>query len=84
MPRTVFLICNDDQRLLLLPDGGSIWRLALWSSQDEAEFLALFMDGVIRQADHTRLLNVTWGGVDELNYTCHKQVVYSVCIDHIQ
>lgn len=57
---TVFLVCDHDQRLLLLPDRRSIGRLALWSSQDEAELLILLMDGVVHQANHTRLLSFTW------------------------
>lgn len=62
MARTVFHICDGDQRLLLLPDRSSILRLALGSSQDEAELLILFMDGVVHQANHTRLLALPWRG----------------------
>jgi len=54
--RTIFPIRDCDQRLLLLPNRSSIRGLALGSSQDEAELLVVFMDGVVHQADHTRLL----------------------------
>lgn len=58
--RTVFLIGDCDQRLLLLSDGGSIGRLALGSSQDEAELLVLFVDGVVHENNHARLLAFPW------------------------
>lgn len=64
---TVFLVCDGDQCFLLLPDSGSVRRLALRRAQDEAELLVLLMDGVVRQADNTRLLGVTWGTTEDLN-----------------
>lgn len=57
---TVFIISDSDQRLLLLANQGTVWRLALGCSQNESELLLLFVDGVVHQADHTGLLGFTW------------------------
>lgn len=54
--RTVFFICDRNQRLLLLPDRRPIGGLAFRSAQDEAELLILLMDGVVHQANHAGLL----------------------------
>lgn len=56
---TVFVICDSDQHFLLLPNRGSIRRLALGISQHQTKLLVLFVDGVVHQPHHTQLLGLT-------------------------
>ena len=60
MQLTVFLVCDGDQRLFLLPYGGSVGRFALGGSQDQTELLVLLVDGVVHQLHHARLLTLSW------------------------